>query len=127
MKIKRTLEMDLLELLTWAKENDKTGDFYGVEEGYRVFISKHHGWVQTDNGEKIPTFDTMFRVEQDVEINETTSINMMTVINNNETESYKQTSISDLLSEEDDLRENYHLKYVYLQHEDGTIGELIWT
>ncbi len=67
-KIKRTVEMDLLELLTWARDNDKTGDFYGVDENYRVFISYHHGWVQTDNGKAIPKFDTKFKVEIEEEI-----------------------------------------------------------
>lgn len=72
MKIKKTVEMDLLELLTWAKDNGKTGDFYGVDEDYRVFISHNFGWVQTDNGRKIPTFDTKFKVEIEENITENT-------------------------------------------------------
>ncbi|UBH10613.1 hypothetical protein [Macrococcus armenti] len=127
MKIKRTVEMDLIELLTWAKDNGKTGDFYGVDEDYRVFISAHHGWVQTDNGKKIPEFETKFKVEQEVEITEETKLNIVTVSNDHETYAYENTSIYDLLSEENVLFEEYQAKFIYLQNPDGSIGELIWS
>lgn len=123
MKIKCTVEMDLLELLTWAKENDKTGDFYGVDEDYRVFISHNFGWVQTNNGKKIPKFETKFKVEQEVEIVEETKLNIVTVSNDHETYSYENTSIYDLLSEESPLFEEYQAKFIYLQNDNGSIGE----
>lgn len=77
MKIKKTVEMDLLELLNWARDNGKTGEFIGVDDNYRVFISRHNGWVQTDNGRKIPKFDTKFKVEIEENITENTEFDIL--------------------------------------------------
>lgn len=127
MNIKRTVEMDLIELLTWAKDNGKTGEFIGVDDNYRVFISYHHGWVQTDNGRKIPKFETKFKITEEVEITEETVLPRLACVHSktNNISCYNDISLKRVmgLARFDSI--NY--KLIYLQNPDGSIGELIWT
>lgn len=131
MKIKKTVEMDLLELLNWAKDEGKTGEFIGVDDNYKVFISHNLGWVKTDNGREIPTFETKFKVEIEENITENTEFDNLKWtyldlrINEIMTNGWEDRSINETLTSE---RRNNGIEVlaIYSCDKNGILT-LIWT
>ncbi|EIO0116866.1 hypothetical protein O0C62_09125 [Staphylococcus pseudintermedius] len=124
MKIKVKKEMNLHQLIQWARENNVKGETFTSNYGRTVkFYSD--GSFNT----MVPIFhwDT-FTVEAEEEITERTVIPLLLEVYEFEGElvflPQKRSTIESLL-EESDREENITTKILYLINDDGTLT-LIW-
>lgn len=118
MKIKRTVEMTLPQLIEWAWENDIKNKRYSSAGDTTVFFDKD-GLFGTGIYKLHP--HVKFKVEIEEEITEDTELNLIVV--NQWVEEYdvvtaKKSSINDV--------KHSATKYCYLLNDDGSIGQLIW-
>ncbi|EIE3757420.1 hypothetical protein RNT67_08670 [Staphylococcus pseudintermedius] len=124
MKIKVKKEMNLHQLIQWARENNVKGETFTSNYGRAV---KFYSDVSFNTMVPIYHWDT-FTVEAEEEITERTVIPLLLEVYEYEEElvflPQKEKSIKDLL-EESDLEENITTKTLYIINDDGTLT-LIW-
>ncbi|WP_390543120.1 hypothetical protein, partial [Staphylococcus pseudintermedius] len=124
MKIKVKKEMNLHQLIQWARENNVKGETFTSNYGRAV---KFYSDVSFNTMVPIFHWDT-FTVEAEEEITERTVIPLFLEVYEYEGElvflPQKEKSIKDLL-EESDLEENITTKTLYIINDDGTLT-LIW-
>ncbi|MDT0896746.1 hypothetical protein RNS31_13180 [Staphylococcus pseudintermedius] len=124
MKIKVKKEMNLHQLIKWARENNVKGETFTSNYGRAV---KFYSDVSFNTMVPIFHWDT-FTVEAEEEITERTVIPLFLEVYEYEGElvflPQKEKSIKDLL-EESDLEENITTKTLYIINDDGTLT-LIW-
>ena len=115
MKIKQTRQVRLDELLplVWSNNFD-----------YLVFKSDNNGFITFDMNGMIKqaygiTPDDIFTITEKIDITEDTPLQRAMVIKNNlDFYSIKNRKINSL--------KTTNIKFIYLQNEDGSIGDLIW-
>lgn len=124
MKIKVKKEMNLHQLIQWARENNVKGETFTSYYGRMV---KFYSDASFNTMEPIYHFDT-FTVEAEEEITERTVIPLLLEVYEFEGElvflPQKRSTIESLL-EESDREENITTKILYLINDDGTLT-LIW-
>lgn len=128
MKIKKTVEMTLPQLIEWAWENDITNKTFVAEHG------KSASFVGAGNfniGDIMINKSDIFKVDIVEEINENTELDLVEIfmLDNDFSDIFYQPkmTISKIISENHKrwgIRGNS--KYFYLLNDDGTIGQLIW-
>ncbi|ELH4410837.1 hypothetical protein Q9Z29_001798 [Staphylococcus pseudintermedius] len=124
MKIKVKKEMNLHQLIQWARENNVKGETFTSNYGRAV---KFYSDVSFNTMVPIFHWDT-FTVEAEEEITERTVIPLLLEVYEFEGElvflPQKRSTIESLL-EESDREENITTKILYLINDDGTLT-LIW-
>ncbi|HBJ9621930.1 TPA: hypothetical protein LER19_001425 [Staphylococcus pseudintermedius] len=124
MKIKVKKEMNLHQLIQWARENNVKGETFTSNYGRNV---KFYSDVSFNTMEPIYHWDT-FTVKAEEEITERTVIPLLLEVYEFEGElvflPQKRSTIESLL-EESDREENITTKILYLINDDGTLT-LIW-
>lgn len=121
MKIKQTRQVRLDELLKlfWndgIKEGEYSMNDFGsicLEKNRIIFDNRNHAH-KTD----------LFTITEEVEITEETPLNLVVVDDENEVTDENETKISSLKRDAETW--GYEIKFIYLQNDDGSIGELIW-
>lgn len=122
IKRERQVRLDGLLKYVWdnnitrARFESKDCSIYVDDNGNFNVADEHTLWK-----------NDFYTIEGEVLITEETKLNIVTVSNDHETYAYENTSIYDLLSEENPLFEEYQAKFIYLQNSDGSIGDLIWS
>lgn len=118
MKIKQTRQVRLDELLqlVWSNKFD-----------YLVFMSDNNNFIDFDTNGMIRQAygikpDDLFTITEEIEITEDTILDRFVhVLDSGRTKDVKNSSISKSI--------NFFgstVKFIYLQNEDGSIGDLIW-
>ncbi len=125
MKIKQTRQVRFDELLKHVWDKRIVEMNFKSKKGVSVYVHSD-GDVDVDEVRYISK-DDLFTITEEVEITVETNLNIVTVTNDHASFSYENTSIYDLLSEESDSFKEYQVKFIYLQNEDGSIGDLIWS
>ncbi|EGQ1283080.1 hypothetical protein I0590_000657 [Staphylococcus pseudintermedius] len=124
MKIKVKKEMNLHQLIQWARENNVKGETFTSNYGRNV---KFYSDVSFNTMEPIYHWDT-FTVEAEEEITERTVIPLLLEVYEFEGElvflPQKRSTIESLLKQSD-REENITTKILYLINDDGTLT-LIW-
>lgn len=124
MKIKVKKEMNLHQLIQWARENNVKGETFTSYYGRMV---KFYSDDSFNTMEPIYHFDT-FTVEAEEEITERTVIPLLLEVYEFEGElvflPQKRSTIKSLLGQSD-LEENITTKTLYIINDDGTLT-LIW-
>ncbi|EIO0094392.1 hypothetical protein LO087_000991 [Staphylococcus pseudintermedius] len=124
MKIKVKKEMNLHQLIQWARENNVKGETFKSYYGREV---KFYSDASFNTMEPIFHWDT-FTVEAEEEITERTVIPLLLEVYEFEGElvflPQKRSTIKSLLGKSD-LEENITTKTLYLINDDGTLT-LIW-
>lgn len=124
MKIKVKKEMNLHQLIQWARENNVKGETFTSNYGRAV---KFYSDVSFNTMVPIFHWDT-FTVEAEEEITERTVIPLLLEVYEFEGElvflPQKRSTIKSLLKQSD-LEENITTKTLYLINDDGTLT-LIW-
>ncbi|EOG9016199.1 TPA: hypothetical protein PTC04_002353 [Staphylococcus pseudintermedius] len=124
MKIKVKKEMNLHQLIQWARENNVKGETFTSNYGRAV---KFYSDVSFNTMVPIFHWDT-FTVEAEEEITERTVIPLLLEVYEFEGELVflpKKRSTIESLLEESDREENITTKILYLINDDGTLT-LIW-
>ncbi|MDK3722652.1 hypothetical protein O0B00_04385, partial [Staphylococcus pseudintermedius] len=124
MKIKVKKEMNLHQLIQWARENNVKGETFTSNYGRNV---KFYSDGSFNTMEPIYHWDT-FTVKAEEEITERTVIPLLLEVYEYEGELVflpnEEKSIKKLL-EQSDLEENITTKTLYIINDDGTLT-LIW-
>lgn len=114
--IKRERQVRLDELLKYVIDNNAYG-FYETARG-RNSIYIREDAITFNN--YIIWANDLFKITEEVEITEDTPLQRAMVIKNNlDFYPIKNRKINGL--------KTINIKFIYLQNEDGSIGELIWT
>lgn len=127
--IKRERQVRLDELIKHCIDNDTFGSkgvFTSTTGKVNVTVYKDDVVVE-DEFYDFNITKTLFTITEEVEITEETELNMVVITNDRECYACTDTSIHCLLSEENVLFEDCCVKFICLQNEDGSTGELIWT
>lgn len=124
MKIKRTRQVTLDELLplVWSNKFD-----------YLVFESDNNGIIRFDMNGKIRQangikYDDLFTITEEVEITEDTLLDVILVYdefsgNKNHVGRVFRVSVNQITK----INTDGNIKFIYLQNEDGSIGEIVWS
>lgn len=122
--IKRERQVRLDELISWAWNNDVTGKRFRSDKCNEVYFDRDK-WITFDCACVTP--DERFTITEEVEIDENTELDLIAVTKDKECYAYVKNSINEILEEDNELFEKYQTKFIYLQNDDGSIDELIWT
>lgn len=120
MKIKKTKQVRLDELLKYVWDNGITDEIFENYEG---------SWVRFDEcGDLVEVYEVeesdLFTITEEVEITEDMRLNLVVIDDDYEVTTNHYTKISQILKESETY--GYEIKFIYLQNDDGSIGELIW-
>lgn len=116
MKIKQTRQVRLDELISYIIKNEVISSDFRSNRGSDVVVDINGGldFYGTFNR------NDLFTITEEVEITEDTPLQRAMVIKNNlDFYPIKNRKINGL--------KTINIKFIYLQNEDGSIGELIWT
>ena len=118
LKIKQERKVRLDELLKFVWDNDIKNENFKSAEGLNIYIHSD-GDVDFDEVNYISKND-LFTITEEVEVTEDTPLQRAMVIKNNlDFYSIKNRKINSL--------KTINIKFIYLQNEDGSIGDLIWS
>lgn len=125
MKIKQTRQVRLDELLKYVWDND----INDIE-----FHSDNDSYVRIDNyGDLTKVYEVestdLFTITEEVEIDEETPINLVYRIKTEkvwQTFDKNEAPINRIINTYE-RHPHAYLGFIYLQNEDGSIGELIWS
>ena len=120
MKIKQTRQVRLDELLRYIVDYEVVSFAFKSNLGNVVEIDIKGN--TTFKG--IFNYEEFFTVFEEVEIDYNTTIDLIVVKETGRTEDFKGRTIQGLLSNFNAI--GAKAKFIYLQNEDGSIGELIW-
>lgn len=124
MKIKRERQVRLDELLKYVWDNDINDT---------QFESDNNSWVRVDEyGDVVDVYSIeksdLFTITEEVEIDEETPINLVYRIKTEkgwQTFDKNETPINRIINTYK-RHPHAYLGFIYLQNDDGSIGELIW-
>lgn len=124
MKIKRKVEMNLPQLIEWAKENEIKDKMFLTKNSYCVGFDRH-GFIYFNSISTMP-LDQLFTVEVEEEITEDTVIEKLyhTTIPN-VGNIYRKRSINDVLEENDEME--IPTNSIHLFDKETKEFKLIWT
>ena len=125
MKIKQTRQVRLDELVDYIWKNNIKSKGYSVkmlDKEVRVF---EDGRIETYAG--ISEKD-LFTITEEVEITEEMELKQLVVIyENGGSGKIRNMNIKELVERHESVYgHGVPIKFIYLQNEDGSIGELIW-
>ena len=115
--IKRTVEMNLWELIKWAFENNIHSRTIGSNNNNGIHFNADGSIYLANQLHKAD----LFTVEIEEEITEEAKLSSIVIIDR-----YDYIANERNFSINDATRIYDGIKYIYLQNEDGSIGELIW-
>ena len=127
MKIKQTRQVRLDELLKYVWDNDIKNESF--------FTKESEGYISVDSdgdfcmyGRPHVNKDERFTITEEVEIDGNTVLDVILVFdeysgNKNYVGRVFRISINRIIK----INNDGNIKFIYLQNEDGSIGELIWS
>ncbi|GEM_PF-4035264 len=127
MKIKQTRQVRLDELIKHCIDNDTFGSkgvFTSITGKVNVTVYKDDVVIE-DAYTDFNITKTFFTITEEVEVTEETELNLVVVDDENEVTENRNVKISQILKEAKTY--GYDIKFIYLQKEDGSIGDLIWS
>jgi len=131
MKIKQKNLVRLDELIKHCIENDKFGNegtFWSITGKVKVMVYKDDVVIE-DDFMVCNIIETLFVITEEVEITEEMELKQFVVIYKNDVSGqFRNMNIKELFERcESVYGHGIPIKFIYLQNEDGSIGELIWS
>lgn len=131
MKIKQTRQVRLDELIKHCIENDKFGNegtFWSITGKVKVMVYQDDVVIE-DDFMACNIIETLFVITEEVEITEEMELKQLVVIyENGGSGKIRNMNIKELVERHESVYgHGVPIKFIYLQNEDGSIGELIWS
>ena len=124
MKIKQKNFVRLDELMKYVWDNGIKGKTFKSSRGNIISITSK-GNVDFSYQVLLISPDELFAIEEEIDITEESTLNVTVVFSEHIGNKNYSTSIYDVSINE--LKGNEKIKFIYIQNEDGSIGDLIWS
>lgn len=125
MKIKRERQVRLDELLRLVWNGEVKEGVYAINGLGRAHVNLDELILINRNH---VTKSDLFTITEEVEIDEETKLNLVYINGYNKSYTLFNSSIKDVFEEWGNVAfTNNRPKFIYLQNDDGSIGELIWS
>lgn len=121
MKIKQTRQVRLDELISWAWNNDVKSKRFRSDKCNEVYFDRDK-WITFDCA--CVTQDELFTITEEVEINYENRLDLIAITESGKVENFENRSIQGVLC--NCLSVGVEVNFIYLQQENGNLGELIW-
>lgn len=122
--IKRERQVRLDELLKCVWDNGTTGKNFKSEEGVNIYF--HTDGDIDVNEVRYISKDDLFTITEEVEIEYDTRLDLIAVRKAGTVSRFEKRSIQGVLAHFN-IRLEVEVDYIYIQNEDGSIGEMVWS
>lgn len=123
MKIKKKRQVRLDELMKYVWDNNITRTRFEGKD-CSIYVDSD-GDIDVDEVKHINK-DSLFTITEEIEINRGTRLNLIAVREEGTVSRFENKSIQDVLAYFI-IRLGVEVDYIYIQYEDGFIGDLIWS
>lgn len=131
MKIKQKNLVRLDELIKHCIENDNFGNegtFWSITGKVKVMVYQDDVVIE-DDFMACNIIETLFVITEEVEITEEMELKQLVVIyKNGGSDQFRNMNIKELVERHESVYgHGVPIKFIYLQNEDDSIGDLIWS